>query len=552
MHKPFLSLLALFSLLATTTIDAANAPSSIVGKKMVVNYQSSDGESGVHTVIVDSSTQVWEYDNDDGEWELNQYTWEVTGSNQATYKEGVIPVDYAELFFTFSNSNSGSFTGKLWDTENGQPILGGELSGTFTISTPAESELPPLDRYFSDDFSDPSKSTENWALSHLSQHHGLVIKQGNGNYTLVGKFTPDGDGEDDRWLEVAAKSLIPLKESWYVQAKPFINFDSTINVNPRISLIIASENLYFEISCGLTFNAKAKGEFWHDNEKQWEGYHDYSSINPESYRIRNNHTEKSLICQYLTNGSWQNIFSFNWETGTYLSKDGSTGKAVNWQSVENLYAQPAMSFEVPNDSSNVIQTIESNQLGFSSFSVIEGAPVSAPDSLVGKKIRISFVETANDAEGVHEFYFAGNGKGWMRYWLESNDPSDETYWDDDNFTYQISGENSALLKLGTNEDYSEIPLTFTSENAGSFTAQGWKIENGSLVQTGPMNATGSFTLSDYDESELPASQGWLWFDQYPWVYSDEEKNWLYFLPSNGMINVYSVRDKAWREMTKTE
>jgi hypothetical protein len=140
----------------------------------------------------------------------------------------------------------------------------------------------------------------------------------------------------------------------------------------------------------------------------------------------------------------------------------------------------------------------------------------------------------------------------MRYWLESNDPSDETYWDDDNFTYQISGENSALLKLGTNEDYSEIPLTFTSENAGSFTAQGWKIENGSLVQTGPMNATGSFTLSDYDESELPASQGWLWFDQYPWVYSDEEKNWLYFLPSNGKINVYSVRDKAWREMTKTE
>ena len=44
------------------------------------------------------------------------------------------------------------------------------------------------------------------------------------------------------------------------------------------------------------------------------------------------------------------------------------------------------------------------------------------------------------------------------------------------------------------------------------------------------------------------SKGWMWFDQYPWVYSHEEENWLYFHTTNPKLMVYSVRDQAWREM----
>ena len=51
---------------------------------------------------------------------------------------------------------------------------------------------------------------------------------------------------------------------------------------------------------------------------------------------------------------------------------------------------------------------------------------------------------------------------------------------------------------------------------------------------------------------MPAAKGWMWCDQYPWVYSHREGGWLYFVPSNGKINVYSAQDKAWREMTKSE
>ena len=65
---------------------------------------------------------------------------------------------------------------------------------------------------------------------------------------------------------------------------------------------------------------------------------------------------------------------------------------------------------------------------------------------------------------------------------------------------------------------------------------------------------GSSASFDYfvDRTNMPASKGWLWFDQYPWVYSHREGGWLYFLPSNGKIHVYSVQDKTWLEMTKSE
>jgi hypothetical protein len=53
----------------------------------------------------------------------------------------------------------------------------------------------------------------------------------------------------------------------------------------------------------------------------------------------------------------------------------------------------------------------------------------------------------------------------------------------------------------------------------------------------------------YSKAGYPNSRGWLWFDQYPWVYSHEEGNWLYFKPSGDKIHYYSVRDKAWREFT---
>ena len=42
-------------------------------------------------------------------------------------------------------------------------------------------------------------------------------------------------------------------------------------------------------------------------------------------------------------------------------------------------------------------------------------------------------------------------------------------------------------------------------------------------------------------------KSWMWFDHYPWVYSHEEKDWLYFYPSGSTLRYWSNRDQTWRK-----
>ena len=80
MHKPFLSLLALFSLLATTSVQAANAPSSIVGKKIVLSIPDGSKTYGI-TFLGTSENQIWELEHENGDWEKAEYRWTANGSS---------------------------------------------------------------------------------------------------------------------------------------------------------------------------------------------------------------------------------------------------------------------------------------------------------------------------------------------------------------------------------------------------------------------------------------------------------------------------------------
>ena len=40
---------------------------------------------------------------------------------------------------------------------------------------------------------------------------------------------------------------------------------------------------------------------------------------------------------------------------------------------------------------------------------------------------------------------------------------------------------------------------------------------------------------------------WMWFDHYPWVYSNEQQDWLYFHPSGGTLMYFSNKGQAWRQ-----
>jgi len=42
-------------------------------------------------------------------------------------------------------------------------------------------------------------------------------------------------------------------------------------------------------------------------------------------------------------------------------------------------------------------------------------------------------------------------------------------------------------------------------------------------------------------------KSWMWFDHYPWVYSNEQQDWLYFHPSGGTLMYWSNKGQAWRQ-----
>lgn len=40
--------------------------------------------------------------------------------------------------------------------------------------------------------------------------------------------------------------------------------------------------------------------------------------------------------------------------------------------------------------------------------------------------------------------------------------------------------------------------------------------------------------------------GWLWYNYFPWVYSEDEGNWIYIRAHENQMLAYSARDKVWR------
>jgi hypothetical protein len=108
--------------------------------------------------------------------------------------------------------------------------------------------------------------------------------------------------------------------------------------------------------------------------------------------------------------------------------------------------------------------------------------------------------------------------------------------EDSTYGYVKSENNTGTLSIPAQADNVSstlYQLTFSS------------ISGGSVSQ----GESGSF---DYfvDGTNQPSTKGWMWFDQYPWVYSHVEGGWLYFQPNATKLMVYSAKDKAWREMSK--
>jgi hypothetical protein len=160
---------------------------------------------------------------------------------------------------------------------------------------------------------------------------------------------------------------------------------------------------------------------------------------------------------------------------------------------------------------------ESGETSSGTFTLEEATTGNAPSSLVGDSM----------IAGTKTYIFKENGVVTIRTTTGSQDTT---------YGFVKSGNNEIVFNIPAHADGVTSTLhkmTFSS------TGEGTLSEGGS----------GSFQYF-IDGSNQPSTKGWMWFDEYPWVYSHIEGGWLYFNPSGSKLMVFSVKDQAWREMTE--
>ena len=534
----FTKILFIFFLSLGINYAWAQAPNSLVGKRIQITF---DGESTpLGYLYITSANEEWWWDgedaNGDGGWQRANYQMSKTNSSTINYKGGDLDFGYGEVNFVFSTSSSGTFQyiGD-WELKDGAWVLDTEdqSTGTFQMETFLETDFP-FEEYFSDDFSDISESNSIWHRGHGFSMDGVVLSQNNGVLTLSGQYTGD---PDDRWFQSKPRSLLPTNQDWTVSGATFNT--STSDYAKRATSLIAIHSAV-DPSFVLAIGSHVQSSNWHWwYERGWQSSGNWVNQNTSGeFRIYNDSANKNFVVQWNDAGTWTKALTFNWHNGSYTSSDGSSGQVNDWISLEGEYIQPMIEFgELINEGeegSLTFGVIPENSLGVSSFSVTKGIPIIHPSSILGKKFTF---------EGLPILVLANETLIAKVQDLNTGEWKDESYvWE--------TGDSTATLYLDGNSQEKDkvLKLTFTSNSGGAVEWENWDMENGQnfLKESG----TDTFSISDFTSEELPVTKGWMWFDHYPWVYSHVEGGWLYFLPSGSKLMVYSVKDEAWREMTE--
>ncbi|MFL2938963.1 MAG: hypothetical protein ACJZ7A_07695 [Opitutales bacterium] len=518
--------------LVLCTANWAYASSSIEGKKLILDATGfGKSEPFIKTFYFLPNNSVT-----DDEWEHGAYTWIESGATGTV----VLEDDGNEKFELALSLSNNTFQGI--STEGGQSTVEG--SGTYSLSNYDSGEIP-YNQFFSDDFSSVNYSSSIWGSY---SEYGLSAGLYNNAYGLSGTL----NDSDERWShEIGAKSLLSLTSDWVVQGSAFSQSGETIEV----SIECQEDRIGFQLevhvgTTGSTVISSIQYERF-DNGSRWQSLYNsaYSGNNfggnNATFRIRNSAGEKSFHIEWLDGSAWRNLNSLNWETGT-LSKNAdygsyqSSNQLNDWESMESYYFNPQMEFGVPES-----LIVNPGDYGFTSFSVTEGPPFDVPSSIEGKKISVNY--TLDDGStGTNEFFFGNGGELWSHY----NVGDSSAFWDQETFTW-TSSQNSSDATSEIQNDSGRIvsgTLNFTDSSIGSLSLIFYELLNGQKVQNG--TASGSFSISDYSANELPATKGWMWFDEYPWVYSHDEGGWLYFNASGSKLMVYSANDQVWREMSE--
>ena len=157
--------------------------------------------------------------------------------------------------------------------------------------------------------------------------------------------------------------------------------------------------------------------------------------------------------------------------------------------------------------------------------------------------------SGSQSEGEWNALTAKFSGGNLLYGFEFKDDVADT--GNNKVSYQID-ENGYIKSLEDDGDYQYYNPVIV-ENGVIGTIQNDEgvdsVANNGINQVDQWFFTTRAAAEEYYYSKVNPKD-WMWFDNYPWVYSSEMKEWLYFYPSGSKLLYYSNKNKAWREFSQ--
>jgi hypothetical protein len=472
-----------------STIAIANAPSSLVGKKIVLSIPDPENSREYRiTWIFTTNDELWEFEHENGDWQWAKYEYVKSGSRitakSVPYHAGG---SYDQFILDYTTSTSGNISYTAFEkNDSGNFEIDDQGSATFTMSDYANTDLPTFGTYFSDDFSNSTISESYWYENTETSWYGLNVNLGNGKLELTGL----GTDLEERWFDVNTKSILSVNEDWVIQADAFAEYAGTSN--ETWNTVIGFEAEYQQYDFEFFVGPSSWGTIAYISYEDPDGTFvhlsaTFGNSKTGSYRVRNDISRKTFYAEYLEGSSWQETIQVNWQsgavTGATYSDNGNTDQLSNWISLENYKVQPGITFSIPSDGTK-IGSLSSSQLGVSSFAVTEGAPEPdpeyAPSSLVGKIYKGSMNDTYQFIDESNAIFYHKENN------FQSSEVSSITY------TWSPNG-NSGTLTTSLNET---TTLSFTSAVEGSFS---WN------EQESGETSSGTFTLEEATTGNAPSS-----------------------------------------------
>ncbi len=513
------------------------APASISGGTLSAqdSYWSIYNESIIFNVSGNFSANIT---NDSGNLSASgsSFTYTKTGTNSATLSYTVDGLGYVfEYDFQFTGENAGTYS-KYADYTGGTTDV---TTGPFSLSGVAVPEQFAWEDY--DDFSSGVLDASKWDLWWGAG--GAVPTVVNDALQLSGS----GNTNDP------ASSVIP-KDLSYIAAERLPDMHSMALINQDDIYGIQAE---FMIPSGPSDDTGLNLIFfdWAEDGSSKQEY------GPElEYRSENGLRLEFAYTDPTSAESMQITRTAAFDTYYKMS-------LIHTETTSSMYSNG----ELIKEFSSV--GFDPDTLGFAAFND-DGLPYTTYIKNV-RVLRRSTTSTqpdpvtvVSDPTGQTVVTQVGNEYKWnstldgVTLWGVWND--EDKGWTGATIQY-VSGKQKGSIGLtdqvGTNLEVNhsyivdENGTIKVTENTAYQYYQITSVQNGVIEtkdgSTLPLSDTSKFFTTRAAAEEYYYSKvnpkDWMWFDQYPWVYSNERQDWLYFYPSGSKLLYWSNKNQVWRQ-----